>query len=207
MKVIEVSSRKGGVGTSTVATAIATTLSKSQPDSVLLIDTSENADIWAILGLYSPTLPTDHTIVGGHGLTVARSSRETIYPTTLNSVLSYDVVVIDIGTSAPSESYFGVTPSRVSVVANSYLSLRALTLPSKHYPKPDSVVCVFNSECVLTQRDVTDVVGGPITIVPIDYAVARAIDAGLYDSRERLYISWVNEVLGDLGISETARVK
>jgi hypothetical protein len=176
MKVIEVSARKGGVGTSTVACSIALALGKTNPERVLLIDTSANNDDTLILGL-------------------APSSGEQTYKdiTIVNAPFSevsnlrgvhYDFVVIDTGLlGGKKNTYFDYVPFRVAVVRNSYLSLRAEALETTH--TADAVVAIVDAQDALTAKDVGQVLRQKdTTIVEFDNRTSRAIDAGLYGHRE-----------------------
>jgi septum formation inhibitor-activating ATPase MinD len=175
MKVIEVSARKGGVGTSTVACSIALALGKTNPERVLLIDTSANNDDTLILGL-------------------APSSGEQTYKdiTIVNAPFSevsnlrgvhYDFVVIDTGLlGGKKNTYFDYVPFRVAVVRNSYLSLRAEALETTH--TADAVVAIVDAQDALTAKDVGQVLRQKdTTIVEFDNRTSRAIDAGLYGHR------------------------
>lgn len=201
MKVIEVSAQKGGVGTSTVAVSLAVALSKANPTGVLLVDTSTHADTWAIAGLSVPASEL-HTTLGEHELAFRRATVEGLAD--LAPFHNREFVVIDAGTSPRSE-YFGQTPFRVSVVTNSYLSLRAETFRKG---ERDAVVCVHNSDFVLTTGDVKNVLSAPLVhYFAVDSAVARAIDAGLYaDARANLFAGWTSDFLRDHGLATPATV-
>jgi septum formation inhibitor-activating ATPase MinD len=179
MRVIEVSARKGGVGTSTVACSIALALGKTNPERVLLIDTSANSDDTLILGL-------------------APSSDEQTYKdiTIVNAPFSevsnlrgvhYDFVVIDTGLlGGKKNTYFDYVPFRVAVVRNSYLSLRAEAQETTH--TTDAVVAIVDAQDALTAKDVGQVLRQKdTTIVDFDNRTSRAIDAGLYGHRDTLW--------------------
>jgi hypothetical protein len=201
MKVLEISARKGGVGTTTVACALALALSKQNTDKVLLIDTSHNTEAFSVLGLPNPIGRSSAT-VGEHGLTVMN-----IPVSEVNDRLpigQYEFVVIDAGkTYGVDNSYFGQTPFRVAVVRNSYLSLRSETFSKANN---DAVVCVHEIGHVLTEGDVRQVVGKtipetPVTTFLVDNAVARSVDAGLFSSRTQLWDEWTTEFLGQHGLT------
>lgn len=197
MKVIEVSARKGGVGTSTVAVSLAVALSQANPQGVLLVDTSAHADTWAIAGLSVPAGEV-HATLGEHGLAFRKTTVEGLAD--LSPFHNREFVVIDAGTSPRSE-YFGLTPFRVSVVTNSYLSLRAETWRSG---VRDAVVCVHNSDFVLNTTDVKNVLNTqPVHTFAVDNSVARAIDAGLYASaRTNLFAEWTSDFILAHGLGD-----
>lgn len=194
MKVIEVSAQKGGVGTSTVAVSLAVALSKANPTGVLLVDTSTNSDTWAIAGVSSSE---PYTTLGDHELGLRKTTVEGLAD--LAPFHNREFVIIDAGT-APRSQYFGISPFRVSVVTNSYLSLRAETWRKGGR---DAVVCVHNEDFVLTKGDVKNVLSAPlIHYFGVDNSVARAIDAGLYgNGRSNLFAEWTSEFLRDHGLA------
>ena len=179
MKVIEVSARKGGVGTSTVACSIALALGKTNPERVLLIDTSANNADTLILGL----APTSGEQTYG-GITVVSTPYDKV--SSMRGV-HYDFVVIDAGLIGGKKStYFDQVPFRVAVVRNSYLSLRAEMTDVKH--SADAVVAIVDAQDALTAKDVGQVLRQKdTTIVDFDNRTSRAIDAGLYGHR---YTVW-----------------
>jgi hypothetical protein len=185
MKVIEVTARKGGVGTTTVACSLALSLSQQNPDKVLLIDTSHNTEAFSVLGLSGPADGVSSS-VGNRNLTVVSSPLANI---NYLSASQYDFVVIDAGKlDRVDNSYFGEVPFRVAVVRNSYLSLRAES--ATRFGK-DAVVSIHDSGFVLNEKDVRNVLNGnPVSVFPFDHAVARAIDAGLFASRDILWDEW-----------------
>jgi hypothetical protein len=185
MKVIEVTARKGGVGTTTVACSLALSLSQQNPDKVLLIDTSHNTEAFSVLGLSSPKNGVSSS-VGQHNLTVVNVPLANVNGL---AVSQYDFVVIDAGKlDGVDNSYFGQVPFQVAVVRNSYLSLRAES--ATRFGK-DAIVSIHDSGFVLNEKDVRNVLNGnPVSVFPFDHAVARAIDAGLFPSREPLWSEW-----------------
>lgn len=200
MKVLEVSARKGGVGTSTVAASLAVSLSISNPYSVLLIDPSDNADVLSIMGLSVPFSRDQEIVDGIHGLTIRRPDIDKTRQATAEDISAFSFVVIDAGLRPRSSTYFGTEPFRISVVTNSYLSLRAQTLSPV---KPDAHVCLYNDQLVLTSGDVRSVLGRDALVrdVAVDPAVSRAIDAGLYTLRTNLYEGWTNEFIREHGLT------
>lgn len=197
MKVIEVSASKGGVGTSTVAVSLAVALSNATSQSTVLLDTSVNADTWAIAGLPAPSESTGSTTLGEHELVFRKTTASGIDE--LFGLFARELTVVDAGLNPRSE-YGGIEPFRVSVVNNSYLSLRAETFPRTN--KPDAVLCLFNGNYALTKSDVSNVIGSSSTVhfFDISDAVARSIDAGLYAThRSHLFSEWTNEFLQHYG--------
>ena len=180
MKVIEVSARKGGVGTSTVACSIALALGKTNPEKVLLIDTSVNNDDTLILGL---SVPSDGEQTYKN-ITIISAPYDEV--SNLRGV-HYDFVVIDAGLlGGKKNTYFDYVPYRVAVVRNSYLSLRAEAHETNH--SSDAVVAIVDAQDALTAKDVSMVVREKdITVVEFDNRTSRAIDAGLYGHRETLW--------------------
>ena len=185
MKVIEVTARKGGVGTTTVACSLALSLSQQNPDKVLLIDTSHNTEAFSVLGLSSPKNGVSSS-VGQHNLTVVNVPLANVNGL---AVSQYDFVVIDAGKlDGVDNSYFGQVPFQVAVVRNSYLSLRAES--ATRFGK-DAIVSIHDSGFVLNEKDVRNVLNGnPVSVFPFDHAVARAIDAGLFPARDNLWGEW-----------------
>lgn len=205
MKVLEVSARKGGVGTSTVAVALAVSLAKARPNGVLLVDSSEYGDSFSILGASVPAGYGSHSVCGEYGLTVAWSTPDALRKVAPNDIFSYDFVVIDAGLATHDGDYFGETPFRISVVANSYLSLRAQTMAKV---RPNAFVSLHNDENVLTTSDTANVLNGygaPLHVFPVNSAVSRAIDAGLFASRTALYEKLTDEILTDYDLLTRAK--
>jgi hypothetical protein len=94
-------------------------------------------------------------------------------------------VVVDCG-SNPTD-IFDDEAERVLVVRNEYLALRNSTKVKK-----DRVVCLFQEGNALIQSDIKNVVGAPVTFVPINTAVSRSIDAGMFFSREIVH-EWAKD--------------
>jgi cellulose biosynthesis protein BcsQ len=180
MKVIEVSARKGGVGTSTTACSIALALGKTNPEKVLLIDTSVNNDDMLILGL---SVPSSKEQTYG-GIAIVGTPFDKV---SNQDIKGYDFVVIDAGLLGGKSTYFDQVPFRVAVVRNSYLSLRAEMTDVKH--SSDAVVAIVDKQDALTDRDVAQVLSkkDTTTIVDFDNRTSRAIDAGLYGHRDTVW--------------------
>ena len=135
MKVIEVSARKGGVGTSTVAVSLAVALAKANPQSVLLVDTSTNADTWAIAGV-SPSQP--YSTLGDHDLAFYKTTVEGLAG--LPSFLEREFVIIDAGTSSRSEYFAVVCVHNEDFVLNRGDVKSVLNAPLVHYFGVDNSV-------------------------------------------------------------------
>lgn len=177
------SARKGGVGTTVVACAIAVTLSNKE--RVLLVDSTKSGDAYAVLGMAigSVGIYNDATDT----LSVVTASAETLSVSEMNE---YDVIVIDAGvTTNDGRDYWGENPHKVTVVRNAYLSLRAEVASRR--PSPNTLVVITESGHALAFGDATSVVGkvGQSLEVPYTTDLARAVDAGLFITRSHLY-SW-----------------
>jgi hypothetical protein len=187
MKVIEVSSAKGGVGTTTVACSIALALAKKSPERVLLLDLSKNDDCTAVLGLGTNSLRENNH----YGMTIQGLARQEMKDTV--SLGDYDFVVIDAGTEMPFHYGFGVPDLRVQVVRNEYMSLRAETLSGR--TNFGACVVLFQKDNALTVKDVQMVLRNIPTVFEISSNVSRAIDAGLLGSRENLWGEWTDSLI------------
>jgi hypothetical protein len=140
-------------------------LGKTNPERVLLIDTSVNHDDTLILGLV-PT-PEFHTY---GGITIVGEAFDKV---SKQNIKGYDFVVIDAGLLGGKSTYFDQVPFRVAVVRNSYLSLRA---------------AIVDAQDALTAKDVGQVLRQKdTTIVEFDNRTSRAIDAGLYGHRDTVW--------------------
>jgi hypothetical protein len=175
MKKIQVSARKGGLGTTTVACAIALTYSRTHPTlKVGLVDGSRFNDCLSVLGL-NPQSPSID------GVTVIGKEAE-----------GYDVLVIDAGVTDKLDPEAII----VNVVRNEYLSLKAETFARL---SNDFTVALIHDEYALNAKDVSNIVSSKVFNFPISSAMSRAIDAGMFTSRfEQLENQWANDLVASL---------
>jgi Mrp family chromosome partitioning ATPase len=195
---------KGGVGTTVVTAALGLTLHRAGAD-VLLVDLA--GDLPAALGLPEPTGPglTDWLAAGSDvpadglgrielsalpGLGVLPRGKGDVGP---GPRIEAFVAALDPGRSVIVDCGVldGREPARSVVAARSthsllvtracYLALRRAADPPL---RPSGVVLITEPGRALDRDDVEKVVGAPVRAeVPLDPAVARAVDAGLLASR------------------------
>jgi len=201
-------SPKGGSGTTVIACGLAAVLARSRPSAgALLADLS--GDVAAVLGVVEPAGPglaewlAAGPDIGSHALTRLEVEAGTglrllawkrpapdVRPApgraeALVEVLSADArpVVADCGAATCGAGLALAAGAEVSllVLRPCYLALRrALAAPVR----PSGVVLVTESGRALGRRDVEDVLGVPVRAeVPIEVAVARAVDAGMLARR------------------------
>lgn len=187
MKVIEVSSAKGGVGTTTVACSLALALATKSPERVLLLDLSKNDDCTAVLGLGTNSTRENNC----YGMTIQGLTRKEMKDTV--SVGDYDFVVIDAGTETTRQYGLGIPDLRVQVVRNEYMSLRAETLAGRD--NFGACVVLYQKDNALTVKDVQTVLRNVPTVFEISSNVSRAIDAGLLASRDKLWGEWTDSII------------
>lgn len=185
MKVIEVSSPKGGVGVTSVAGMIA--LSASNVGlKVLFIDKARNNDImpWAGLMTLNSNEVEESRIDNLSTLRVNPNEGFVKIPK------GFDFVVIDGGNSTSGVLSDGepVSLTRVGVTRNCYVSLKSI-MNSNDY---DRFVCIVENDRPLLFSDVNHILRGEATRVNYDVAVARSIDAGMIADRSHLY-EWAKE--------------
>jgi CO dehydrogenase nickel-insertion accessory protein CooC1 len=187
MKVIEVSSAKGGVGTTTVACSLALALATKSPERVLLLDLSKNDDCTAVLGLGTNSTRENNC----YGMTIQGLTRKEMKDTV--SVGDYDFVVIDAGMETTRQYGLGIPDLRVQVVRNEYMSLRAETLSGRN--NFGACVVLYQKDNALTVKDVQLVLRNVPTVFEISSNVSRAIDAGLLASRDNLWSEWTDSLI------------
>ena len=201
-------SPKGGSGTTVIACGLAAVLARSRPPAgALLADLS--GDVTAVLGAAEPTDPglaewlaagpdvgsgalTRFEVDAGAGLRFLAWKRPAadVRPApgraeALLEALSADPrpVLADCGAAASGAGLALAAGAQESllVLRPCYLALRrALAAPVR----PSGVVLVTESGRALGRRDVEEVLGVPVRAeVPIEEAVARAVDAGMLARR------------------------
>jgi len=198
---------KGGVGTTVVSVALATTLARvhALDGGALLVDLG--GDVPATLGLPDPRDPglTGWTGAGpdvaadalarlelsvGADLALLPRGRGAPGPTARHEVLARLLaaearpVVVDAGVvtaESPTLPLVAEATRSLLVTRACYLGLRrALDLPIR----PSGVVLLREPGRTMGRSDVEDVVGAPVVAdVPVDPAVARAVDAGVLARR------------------------
>lgn len=198
---------KGGAGTTVVATALATTLARSRPDGVLLVDLA--GDVPAALGLPDPRDPGASGWLGagsdvaadalarleldvGPGLALLPRGCGPLGPAeaargeVMAGLLAADhrPVVVDAGVvvgEGPAAAMATVGTPSLLVTRACYLALRrAATAPIR----PSGVVLVSEKGRRLTRRDVEHVVGAPVVAeIAVDPRIAQAVDSGMLTAR------------------------
>ena len=197
-------SPKGGSGTTVVSCGLALVLARTA--SVAVADLA--GDVPAALGVAEPAAPglLDWLAAGDEvpadalsrleldvrpGLTLLARGAAPSSPSisTRGEALAEalrshrDAVVVDCGRVGSPESLAlaGCADESLLVLRPCYLALRrALEAPIR----PSGVVMVSESGRALDRHDIEDVLGVPVRAqVPVDPAVARAVDAGLLARR------------------------
>lgn len=198
---------KGGVGTTVVSVALATTLARvhALDGGALLVDLG--GDVPATLGLPDPRDPglTGWTGAGpdvaadalarlelsvGPHLALLPRGRGAPGPPARHEVLARLLaaearpVVVDagvVGVEAPHLPLVAEATRSLLVTRACYLGLRrALDLPVR----PSGVVLLREPGRTMGRDDVENVVGAPIVAdIPVDPSVARAVDAGVLGRR------------------------
>jgi MinD-like ATPase involved in chromosome partitioning or flagellar assembly len=201
-------SPKGGSGTTVVACGIAAALARFASGGALLADLA--GDAAAVLGVPEPARPgLAEWLAAGPDVGAGALSRLEVDASAglrllawtapaggdarpapgraeaLLEALAADVrpVVADCGTAAGGAGLAVAAGAEVSllVLRPCYLAVRrALAAPIR----PSGVVLVTEEGRALGRRDVEEVLGVPVRAeVPLDAAVARAVDAGLLGRR------------------------
>jgi len=174
---------RGGQGTTTIATVVAvlaarhrrTTLVSTRPDDVCALTGTLTPPEWSSSTLICPNM----SVAASPHLACDRGDGRP--PDDDEGVL-----VADLGRlsdlSDDQASHHDDEASRWLVVRGPcHLSLRAAI---DHPWRPDGIVLLVEPGRPLSAADVTDVLGAPILAqVPVEAAVARAIDAGLLQGR------------------------
>ena len=193
---------KGGAGASVVAAALAVLLAEDRseesdaPASVELVDLC--GDLPSVLGVPRPSGPGVHEWLAGpapeppalHRLAVSVVGNLRLLPAgdpihhgdlrPLAAALADrpHTVVVDAGLlRGPCRPIVEPMGRSLLVVRPGYLALRAAVA---HEFRPDGVIVVEEPGRALVARDVGDVLGVPVVAtIPLDPAVARAVDAGV----------------------------
>lgn len=186
MKIIEVSSSKGGVGTTTVACCMALALANKSPGRVLLLDLSSNEDCFGVLGIST----TSTYECEQYEMTIKKTTRQEL-DDTLN-LGDYDFVVIDAGIETSPEYRFGIPDIRIQVVRNEYMALRAASTERVDF---DATVVLFQKQYALTVGDVQMILRNTPIVFEISADVARAVDSGLIAWREQLWGDWTDSII------------
>lgn len=194
MSIITVHATKGGQGVTTIATTLALLTARTQ--HTLLIDTA--GDIAPMLALPEPDHPglgdylhdptitlTNITTCVDHDLDlITPGDRPTIFDAHTYGLLvgglgRYDTVIIDTATHAPAWDV--LADHTILVIRPDYLALRrALQLPRR----PDDLIVVVEPGRALSVDDIEAALGQPVTAtIPLDPAIARINDAGLFATR------------------------
>lgn len=198
-------SPKGGSGTTVVAVLLAL-CARSSRDGALLVDVA--GDVPAVIGVPDPAGPGLGEWLGaapevgldalgrlevdaGPGLRlVARGASVTgstvgLRAESLAALLSRDsrLVVADCGRAdrAPGRELAAGATVSLLVLRPCYLALRRALDAPLH---PSGVVLVSEPGRALQRRDIEEVLGVPVWAeLPLEAAVARAVDAGLLEAR------------------------
>lgn len=196
-------SSKGGAGTTVVATSLSLLLARDSPGGALLVDLAGDAP--AALGVAEPAAPgLSGWLAAGADvppdalarIEVPAGDRLALLPRgtgeldarrgdVLALLLGSDPrpVVADCGAepSGAALAVAGAATRSVLVTRPCFLSLRrALAAPLR----PSEIVLLSEPGRSLSRYDVEDCLGAPVVAeVPVDPAVARAVDAGLLASR------------------------
>lgn len=198
MEFVSVSSAKGGVGVTTVAGAIAVT-GAMMGKSVLLVDFQSPRDTSALLGI------TDYDIDGYYNASVdafMKGGSLKVYSPSfpiehfdgkkgINE--NYDLVVIDAG-RYQLEATEGFPIHRIGVARNEYVALKN-TVNSARTVRWDKFVIIHHEGNALNANDCSHVLATECVTVPFANDMARAIDAGLFISRNGLYTEWASQLL------------
>ena len=181
-------SPKGGQGCTTIAAALAVLAARSSQPT-LLLDT--RGDVAAILGVSDPAAAS--TVADAIANAVEPCDRLRVVSVTGDQIDADAIsaiselvaaghrVIVDTGNDHDVLHRFDpLSPHRLLVTRPCYLALRrAIGVPFV----PDHVVLISEHQRCLTERDVSLALALPVTSVPYDPAIARAIDAGLLAAR------------------------
>lgn len=182
MKVIAVSSFKGGTGVTTTACALALQTAYRNSDSrVLLLDAvkAPKRSCDAILNA-NPTSFVERYTQITNNLDYAYSeftrSKTASY---VNDLRQYDFIVVDAG-----DTPWKGNATNLSVVRNDYLSLRSFANATRGKAHMiDAVVGIIHDGFALTANDVKAVTNKIVAEIPFTSTIARSVDAGMFVNR------------------------
>lgn len=193
--IYDIHAYKGGVGTTTVACALA--VAESHKGKTVLIDATGSNDTYAWLGLANSTeecvaKPVESV---NHPLFIAHSKpgHAWLAYTTLDlagDLQDVRTIVIDNGKHRTSDSRLP-SAKPVCVVRNDYMTLRSTV---GKFLADREILFLFENNGVLNKNDVRAVLGADPVVMKYDEAVQRAIDAGLAPTRHHLFAKWVKEL-------------
>ena len=193
---------KGGSGATVVAAALSVLLAASRPDGALAVDVP--GDLAAALGVVPPTpaglgdwLAADASVgpqalarlampAGGGLELIARGCDPDVHSPRWTAAAEMfaaqaRAVVVDAGTGAPPAALTDSADQSILVVRPCYLALRRATELTS---RVTGIVLVDEPGRALGRRDVESVTGVKVIAeVPVDPAIARAVDAGLLACR------------------------
>lgn len=157
---------KGGVGTTTVAAALALTASTDRLADVRAV---HRDDLYAMLGFGGRDYPDGQPVTGNHNLTMFDHGER--------AHLDGTIIVNDNGTNIDAIS--DASGYRLLVTRGCYMALRRAVHEEavKHI---DGIILVEEPGRALGRREVADVIGKPIVAtIPVKDTICRAIDAGV----------------------------
>lgn len=190
---IDIHAYKGGVGTTTVACALAVACSKR--GKTILIDASGTPTAYGWFGAMErpegqlttmdENLSFIHTTTGQSGHAISALD-----------ISDVEFVVIDNGRNTTDPvTKNAKSGTRICVVRNDYMTLRNTV--GKFQPDTEELL-LFETEGVLNAQDIRLVLGKAPVVMPYDEAIQRAIDAGLAYERDRLFTKWTSELLKEV---------
>ena len=187
-RVTVVAGAKGGQGCTTIAAVLAVLAAHSNYPT-LLLDTQGDAAPTLGVSDPPPTSTLTEAIANAaepcRGLRVATLAGDRIDAEAITAISELVAaghrVIVDTGTDHDVLHRFDpLLPQRLLVTRPCYLALRrAVGVPFV----PDHVVLIAEHQRALTERDVSLALALPVTSVPYDPSIARAIDAGLLAAR------------------------
>lgn len=160
---------KGGVGTTTVAAALALTASTDRLTDVRAV---HRDDLYAMLGFGGRDYPDGQPVTGNHNLTM--------FDFGARAELGGTIIVTDHGTDLVR---IGDDGYNLLVVRGCYMAMRR-AVHAESVKHIDGIILVEEPGRALGRREVADVIGKPIVAtIPVKDTICRAIDAGVLVSR------------------------